>query len=145
MGRESWARDDYCCSMDRTWHHVYHHQWNSSFIITGRELTAFHEVYTQRIRGDHGGAAAVDISPAFLHSAVEARIRVVLSKVPDNGGCRIELSDGSVEKPGVLMNKFVVAAVFNGPLVLSFEVEQGAGGVIHRFCAFPVKAHCGNH
>lgn len=123
---------------------------------TFSELTAFHGVYTQRIRGDHG-AAAVDISLALLRSAVEARIQVVLSKVPEKGlrlslGCRvsnlpevIELFHGPVEKPGVLVNQFVVAAVFNGPLLLSFKVEQGAGGVIHRLCAFPAKAHGGNY
>lgn len=118
---------------------------------TFSELTPFHGVYTQRIHGSHGGAA-VDISLALLRHAVEARIQVVLSKVPENGmrlslGCyvsklpqEIQLFDGCVDRPGILVNKFVVAAVFNGPLVLYFKVKQ-AGGVTRGTSAFPAKAH----
>ncbi|CAO2044948.1 unnamed protein product [Urochloa humidicola] len=122
------------------------------------ELTPFHGVYTQRILGvgdDHGvvaAAAAVDISVALLRHAVEARIYVTLSGLPEDGlrlslGCNvsklpeeIQLFDGFVDKPGVLINGFVVAAVFNGPLMLYFKVKQ-AGRVIRRVAGFPAKAH----
>ncbi|CAN6243456.1 unnamed protein product [Urochloa humidicola] len=123
------------------------------------ELTPFHGVYTQRIPGvgdDHDAAvttaAAVDISVALLRHAMEARIYVTLSGLPEDGlrlsvGCsvsmlpeEIQLFDGFVDKPGVLINGFVVAAVFNGPFILYFRVKQ-AGRVILRIAGFPAKAH----
>ncbi|KAL6888839.1 hypothetical protein ACP4OV_009865 [Aristida adscensionis] len=116
------------------------------------ELTPFHGVYTQRIRGYRG--AAVDISLALLRHAVEARIQVGISKLPMQGICLtilcfvsglpegIKLFDSLVDKPGDL-NSLVVAVMFNTPLILHFHVKQAAGSdqVHRRYCAFPAKAH----
>ncbi|CAN6277877.1 unnamed protein product [Urochloa humidicola] len=121
---------------------------------TFSELTPFHGVYTQRIPGvgDDHGAAAVDISVALLRRAVEARIHVTLSGLPEDGlrlsllcnvsklPQEIQLFDGFVDKSGVLINGFVVAAVFNGPVVLYFKGNH-AGRLIRRLVAFPAKAH----
>ncbi|KAL6888841.1 hypothetical protein ACP4OV_009867 [Aristida adscensionis] len=115
------------------------------------ELTPFHGVYTQRIRGYRG--AAVDISLALLRHAVEARIQVGISKLPVHGICcfisglpeGIKLFDSLVDKPGDL-NSLVVAVMFNTPLILHFHVKQAAGSdrVHRRYYAFPAKAHGSN-
>ncbi|KAL6645247.1 hypothetical protein ACP70R_016855 [Stipagrostis hirtigluma subsp. patula] len=120
---------------------------------TFSELTVFEGVYTQRIHG--GCGAAVDISSALLRHAVEARIKVRISRLQAHGmrlslTCSVSeipqeilLFDGVVDKPGDLVKSgFVVAVVLDSPLILDFNVRQdGCHDVIRRLRAFPAKAH----
>ncbi|WVZ81370.1 hypothetical protein U9M48_028756 [Paspalum notatum var. saurae] len=119
---------------------------------TFSELIPFHGTYTNRILGNHG--TAVDITLALLQDAVEARIRIGISKIPAAGinfsvSCsvsgihqEIKLFDGVIDKPGNLRT-FVVAVVHKSPLILHFKLARadGIGKAISRFHGYPYKGH----
>ncbi|TVU32944.1 hypothetical protein EJB05_24709 [Eragrostis curvula] len=124
---------------------------------TFSELTPFHGVYTQRIRGSCN--SSVDISLALLRHAVEARIELSIPKLPAHGisfsaACsvsklpeKIQLFDGVVDEAGGHLS-FVVAVVTRTPLLLNFKAKQlvgGSGSVQHEQRGFPARAHGCNY
>lgn len=122
---------------------------------TFSELTPYHGVYTQRIRGNCG---SVDISLALLRQSVEARIELWIPQLPLHGGVsfaatclvsklpeEIKLFDGVVDRPRHL--SFVVAVVIRTSLLLRFKAKQvgGSGNVQNERRGFPARAHGCNH